>query len=210
MEEDVKEIAVGEKIKKLREEKGVSLQEFATRTGFSSALLSQIENHMVSPPLGTLIAISKALEVEIGYFFEAVREAPFTIVRHDQRKNISRVAAKNGKRYGYSYESLAFDMKGRHMEPFFVTLEPATVKDSHLYSHEGEEFIFVLEGKMQVQLGDHMDILEPGDSIYYNSMVPHRVQCVDDKDTIIVACIYTGQQILDGVAGAQKNEESEE
>jgi len=208
-EESSDEIKVGEKIKKLREEKGISLQEFAQRTGFSSAILSQIENHMVSPPLGTLIAVAKALDVEIGCFFEDVREAPFTIVRHDQRKNISRVASKMGKKYGYSYESLAFDMKGRHMEPFLVTLEPVTVKDGRTYAHEGEEFIFVLEGRMQVQLGDHTDILEPGDSIYFNSMIPHLVLTADDKDTKIVAVIFTGQQIHES-AGAKKDKDEED
>jgi transcriptional regulator with XRE-family HTH domain len=210
MEENENEIAVGEKIKKLREEKGISLQEFATRTGFSSALLSQIENHMVSPPLGTLIAISKALDVEIGCFFVDVREAPFTLVRHNERKNISRVASKMGKRYGYAYESLAYDMKGRHMEPFLVTLEPATVKDSHSYAHEGEEFIFVLEGRMQVQLGDHTDVLEPGDSIYFNSMIPHHVHCMDEDDTMIVAVIFTGQKNHEDAAGNSSKDTPEE
>ncbi len=207
MKDEANEIPVGEKIKKLREEKGVSLQEFAEKSGFSSALLSQIENHMVSPPLGTLIKLSKALGVEIGYFFEDVREAPYTLVRHNERKNISRVASKMGKKYGYSYESLAFDKKGRHMEPFLVTLEPSTVKDQHLYSHEGEEFIFVLEGKMSVQLADHTDILEPGDSIYFDSIMPHRVECVDEKETIIVAVIYAGKEVEKGVLGEEKSDD---
>lgn len=187
-----KEIPVAGKIKRLREEKGYSLQDLAEKSGFSSALLSQIENHLVSPPLGTLSKIARAMEVEIGYFFEETREAPFAIVRRDERKGISRVASKMGVKYGYSYESLAFDKKGRHMEPFLVTLEPATRKDRHAYSHEGEEFIFVLEGKMGVTLGEHTDVLEPGDSIYFDSTMPHRVECVDGDETKIVAVLYFG------------------
>lgn len=200
---DPNETAVGEKIKKIREEKGISLQEFARRSGFSSALLSQIENHLVSPPLGTLIKVAKALDVEIGCFFKDVREAPYTIVRHNERKMISRVASRTGKKYGYSYESLAFDMKGRHMEPFIVTLEPATVKESHAYAHDGEEFIFVLDGRMKVRLGDHTDVLEPGDSIYYDSRIPHLVECMDDRETRILAVIFAGQQVKEGVLGAE-------
>lgn len=183
---------VGEKIKKLRGEKGMSLQELADRSGFSSALLSQVENHLVSPPLGTLSKIAAAMDVEISYFFEETREAPYTIVRRDERKNISRVASKMGVKYGYSYESLAFDKKGRHMEPFLVTLEHATRKDSHAYSHDGEEFIFVLEGKMGVTLGEHTDVLEPGDSIYFDSIIPHRVECVEGDETKILAVLYFG------------------
>lgn len=194
MNDEIKEMNVGEKIKQLRKEKGISLQEFAELSGFSSALLSQVENHLVSPPLGTLIKISRALGVEIGHFFEDVREAPYTIVRKDERRNISRVASKAGKKYGYSYESLAFDKKGRHMEPFLVTLEPASVKDTHAYSHEGEEFIMVIEGRMEVQLGEHTDTLEPGDCIYYDSSIPHRVSCCDDTETKILAVIYTGEE----------------
>ena len=194
MVQDENEIKVGEKIKQIRKEKGISLQELADNSGFSSALLSQVENHLVSPPLGTLIRLSRALGVAVGDFLEDTQhDAPFTIVRAGERKAMSRVASKQGVKYGYSYESLAFDKKGRHMEPFLVTLEPATVKDRHSYSHEGEEFIFVLEGRMQVQLGEHTDVLEPGDSIYFESTISHRVQCMDEKETKILACLYTGE-----------------
>lgn len=191
-DEEKNDILVGEKIKAVREEKGMSLQDLAAATGFSSALLSQVENHMVSPPLGTLIKISKGLGVEIGLFFQDVREAQYTIVRKNEREKVSRVSSKMGKKYGYSYEALAFDKKGRHMEPFLVTLEEASTKDHHSFSHEGEEFIYVLEGKMEVQLEDHSDILEPGDSIYFDSTIPHRVSCVDGAETKILAVIYTG------------------
>ena len=76
------------------------------------------------------------------------------------------------------------------MEPFIVTLEPATLKLSKTSVHDGEEFIFVLEGEMEVILGDHRDILYPGDSIYYDSSIPHRVQCHQDKLTRILAVLY--------------------
>ncbi len=77
------------------------------------------------------------------------------------------------------------------MEPFIVTLEPATIKASKTSVHDGEEFIFVLEGEMEVILGNHTDVLYPGDSIYYDSNIPHRVQCHQDKVTKILAVLYT-------------------
>ncbi len=89
---------------------------------------------------------------------------PFAIVRKDERKTVSRFASKEGVKYGYSYESLGFEKKNRHMEPFIVTLEPATIKTSKTSTHEGEEFIFVLEGEMEVIFGNHTDVLYPGDS----------------------------------------------
>jgi transcriptional regulator with XRE-family HTH domain len=195
MEEEKKsqELRVGEKIRELRESKGLSLQEMASRTGYSSALLSQVENHFISPPLGGLIKIAKALEVKVGTFFGDEPRESYAIVRRDERKHISRFASKEGVSYGYSYESLGFDKKDRQMEPFLVSLEPATVKSEKLSSHDGEEFIFILEGEMEAILGDHKDVLYPGDCIYYDSTIPHKVQCHREIPTKILAVLWTPQ-----------------
>jgi transcriptional regulator with XRE-family HTH domain len=187
---EFEEIRVGEKIKALRESKGLSLKEVADLTGFSTALLSQMENQLVSPSLGAMIKLANALGVKVGDFLGETQGEPFTIVRKDERKSISRFASKEGVKYGYSYESLGYEKKNRHMEPFIVTLEPATVKTAKTSVHEGEEFIFVLEGEMEVILGNHTDVLYPGDSIYYDSTIPHRVQCHQDKVTKILAVLY--------------------
>ena len=187
------ELRVGEKIRELRERKGLSLQDMANRTGYSSALLSQVENHFISPPLGGLIRIAKALEVKVGTFFGDEPRESYAIVRKDERKHISRFASKEGVSYGYSYESLGFDKKDRQMEPFLVSLEPATVKSEKLSSHDGEEFIFVLEGEMEAILGDHKDVLHPGDCIYYDSTIPHKVQCHREVPTKILAVLWTPQ-----------------
>ena len=189
-QKEFEEVHVGERIKELRERKGLSLKEVADLTGFSTALLSQMENHLVSPSLGTIIKLARALSVKVGDFLGETKGEPFTIVRKDERKMVSRFASKEGVKYGYSYESLGFDKKDRHMEPFIVTLEPATVKAAKTSVHEGEEFIFVLEGEMEVILGNHTDILYPGDSIYYDSTIPHKVRCYQDKVTRILAVIY--------------------
>jgi len=192
-EKGSEELRVGEKIRELREKKGLSLQDMANRTGYTSALLSQVENHFISPPLGALIKIAKALEVKVGTFFGEEPRASCAIVRRDERKHISRYASKEGVSYGYSYESLGFDKKDRQMEPFLVTLEPATVKSEKLSAHDGEEFIFVLEGEMEAILGGHKDVLHPGDSIYYDSTIPHKVQCHRDLPTKILAVIWAPQ-----------------
>jgi len=187
---EVEEFRVGEKIKALRESKGLSLKDLGDRTGFSTALLSQMENHLISPSLGTMIKLAAAFGVKVGDLLGETQAEPFTIVRKDERKSVSRFASKDGVRYGYGYESLGSEKKDRHMEPFIVTLEPATVKTSKTSVHQGEEFIFVLEGEMEVILGNHTDVLFPGDSIYYDSTIPHRVQCHQDKETRILAVLY--------------------
>lgn len=190
-DEEANLIKVGEKIKRIRLEKGLSLTDLAEKTGFSSAVLSQIENHLISPPLGALIKLARGLGVGLSYFFtEGATSEPFIITRKDERRPVSRFESKEGVKYGYYYESLARDKKDRHMEPFLVTLEPATVKDKKLSTHEGEEFIFVLEGAMEVRLGEHWDILYPGDCIYYDATIPHLVSCHKDQATKILAVIY--------------------
>ena len=184
------DVKVGEKIKSTRESMGLSLADMSEKTGFSTAFLSQIENHLISPPLGALMKIARCMDIEIGRLFNQVGTAPFTIVRKHERVPTSRVASKEGVRYGYFYESLAPDKINRHMEPFLVTLEPDS-RTGTPYNHDGEEFIFVLEGRVEIQLGGHTDILEPGDSVYYDSTLHHRVSCADDCPARIIAVIYS-------------------
>ncbi|NOY44106.1 MAG: helix-turn-helix domain-containing protein, partial [Deltaproteobacteria bacterium] len=162
---EVNETTVGERIRQVREEAGVTLQELADRTGYTSALLNQIENHMVSPPLGALGRIAQALGVRLGDLWGESPGEPYTIVRKGERRQVSRFASKEGVSYGYTYESLGFGKKDRRVEPFLITLEPPTVPHPKPSVHEGEEFLFVLEGRMEVHLAGHTDVLEPGDSI---------------------------------------------
>ncbi|TFH43195.1 MAG: cupin domain-containing protein [Chrysiogenales bacterium] len=183
-------IRVGEKIRAFRDSLGLSLGDLAEKTGFSTAYLSQVENHLISPPLGALMKIARCLDIETGKLFDQKGTAPFTIVKSDERVPTSRVASKEGVRYGYSYESLAPDKINRKMEPFLVTLEPASKKGTP-YNHEGEEFLFVLEGRVEIQLGEYTDILEPGDSVYYDSTLHHRVSCVGGEPARIIAVIHS-------------------
>ncbi len=187
---DREEIKVGEKIKRLREDRAISLEDMARRTGISASVLGQMENHLISPPLGTLIRIAKALNVKVGDFLKEEPEEPFCLVRQDERQKVSRFASKDGVNYGYSYESLGYDKKDRHMEPFVVTLTPATISEQDLSKHAGEEFIYVLEGQVEVTLGDHTDVLNPHDSIYYDAAIPHRVACHQCDQAKIVAVIW--------------------
>ena len=184
-------LQIGERIKRFREDNGLTLRDMADRTGLSTAVLSQIENHLISPPLGTLIRLTQALDLRPGHFFDQNPDKAFTIVRQTERKPVSRFASKRGVKYGYSYESLGHDMKDRHMEPFLVTLEPATLASPKPAAHDGEEFLFVLEGEMEVTLGEHSDVLQPGDAIYYDSSIPHLVQCKGDEKALILAVIYS-------------------
>jgi transcriptional regulator with XRE-family HTH domain len=181
--------AVGERIRKLREHKGLSLGDVSQRTGLSEELLERIEADVVAPPLGTLTKLARALEMKMGYLLTGGESKPFVITRKDERKPVSRHAAEQQRKYGYSYLSLSPGMRDRNLEPFLVTLSP-TAEEMPGSVHEGEEFIYVLEGEMEVVLGEDRAVLYPGDSIYYHSSIPHLVKCHQDKPTKILAVLF--------------------
>lgn len=186
------EVNVGDKIRKKREELGLSIQEVADITGFSSAILTQIENRMISPPLGALVEIANAFKLSVSAFLSEEEGGDFSIVRKNERTIVSRVASKDGASEDYMYETLGSGKKNRNMEPFIVRLKPLEGKAPRLSFHEGEEFIFVLSGRIEVILHTYKDILEEGDSIYYNSNLPHHVHSAGEGDATILAVIYQG------------------
>ncbi len=189
------EINVGEQIKKLREERSLSLEQTAKQIGISAAELSQIEDHMISPSLGTLMTLSKTLKVPMGYFFDEEPDEPFCLVRADQRKSVSRFASTDGLSYGYSYQSLG-SAKNRKMEPFLVTLTPPEIGEVSPSRHAGEEFFFVLEGEVEVKLDDYTTVLTVGDSIYYDSNISHLVSCHKGQSAKILAVIWPEEEMM--------------
>ncbi len=187
-EQDI-EVNVGERVKAARKRRSLSLQDISQRTDMDVSLLEQIEEGQVAPPLGAVIKLAKALEMKMGYFISGEEERPFTIVRRHDRRVVSRYDSKRGKHYGYEYEALAPHKINRHMEPFLVTLGPSETEEERS-THDGQEFIYVLEGNMEVRLGEEVHILEPGDAIYYDSTVPHLVKCHGPEPTKILAVLY--------------------
>lgn len=179
---------LGDRIRKAREMRGLTLQDLSSRTGIDVDTLERVESNEMVPPLGELIKLGKAVEMKMGYFISPGVDKPMTIVRSGNRPMVSRYGKRRSEQYGYFYESLAPEKANRFMEPFLITMVPTDVEE--LSSHDGQEFIFVLEGEMEVILGNHTDVLYPGDSIYYDSTIPHRVQCHEDKGTKILAVLY--------------------
>jgi len=182
---------MGMRVKRERESRGLSIFDIYLRTDIDVDLLSQIEEGKVVPPLGTVIKIAKALDLKMGYFISGEEGKAYTIVRRDDRKVTSRYDPSKEKHYGYEYEPLAPNKLDRTMEPFLVTLKPSETEEERS-THDGQEFIFVFQGKMEVRLGEEIHILEPGDSIYYDSTVPHLVKCHGKQITKILAVLYAG------------------
>ena len=165
---------IGRRIKAIREARGISLAELSNLTGFDVDLLASIENCEVQPQLGTAIKLSKALDSAFGRLVSGVGEKLYAITRKDDQKIIHRSTSNKGKKQAYTYRSLAREVKGRHMESLVVELEEAS-PDADRSIHDGEEFIYVLEGSVALDIGDEHFELTPGDSAYYLSTTPHLI-----------------------------------
>jgi len=184
-------LAIGNKIKELRHRKKLSIQELSEKTGLSGTLISQIENELISPPISTLMKIATALDVEIAYFFqEKERPQKIAVVRKDERVISERRALKGNVNIGYTYEMLAHKKTHKHMEPFIVTFEPREREDVIMFSHEGEEFHLVLEGRVEM-LTDKSDpiVLSEGDALYFESDIAHGFRALDGKPAKTVAVV---------------------
>ena len=180
---------IGQRVKTLREEKGLSLDELSKMTGFEVEFLSDIEKNEVQPQLGTVIKLSKALDSAFGRIVSGVGDKLFSITRKNEQKVLLRSTSHKGKKQVYTYRSLAPEVKGRHMETMIVQLEENPDQEPSV--HEGEEFIYILDGVVALKIGKEMFDLEPGDSVYYLSTTPHLIAAKSGKATIL-AVIYEG------------------
>jgi transcriptional regulator with XRE-family HTH domain len=180
---------IGIRIKSIREEKGLSLDQLSKLTGFDVDLLSNIESSKVQPQLGTIIKLSKALDSAFGRIVSGVGDKLYSVTRKNEQKIVSRSTSRKGRKQLYTYKSLAPEVKGRHMEALIVQLEENPEDDMSV--HEGEEFIYVLDGTVLLNIGGDKFELEPGDSAYYLSTIPHLIASKSGKATIL-AVLYEG------------------
>ena len=189
-------VNIGEKIKSLRTARAMSVEEVAELSGISSENLREMEGNTMSPPLGNIVSLAKVFEVPVGDFFGDSGDSPFSIVRSNAGTKVSRFGAAYSESCGYAYQGLGQQKRNRQMEPFLVTLNPTESHKAEANQHIGEEFIFVLEGEVEVNLLDHRDILNQGDSIYYDSNVPHIISCHGNKPATILAVIYAKEEMI--------------
>ena len=185
---------IGEKIKKIRESKHLLVDEIVERTGISIEQITRIENNEELPSLAPLIKIARALGVRLGTFLDDQQELGPVVCRRKERTNDKGIGFSNNAKTihkNMSYYALSQDKSGRHMEPFLIDVMPAQVADFVFSSHEGEEFIYVMEGVIEINYGQDIYLLEEGDSIYYDSIVDHHVHAGNEYPAKILGVIYT-------------------
>lgn len=172
--EEVRELQIGFKIRRIRQERRMTLQALADATGLSKPLLSQIENEQVIPPLATLLRIAKAFHVQLQSFFQEEGSSARCVLTKagESRKMLRRPAETPAP---YTYHSLAHGKKNRSLEPFLVEVDVNEWREEMMVSHEGEEFVFLLEGEIDLHYADQIYAMSPGDSVYYDSAEPHAI-----------------------------------
>ena len=189
----------GKRIIELCKTYSISLEALAERSGLPIELIRRIEEEDHIPDLAPLIKISRALGVRLGTLLDDHEELGPVITRAGTAGDAARFitglpGAEPGKdtedgHKGLTFRALSADKGGRHMEPFIVDIEPdAEQKKS---THEGEEFIYIISGNLALEYGSQAETLNQGDSVYYDSIVPHRVFSADGKPVRILAVIYT-------------------
>ncbi|MBI4277666.1 MAG: helix-turn-helix transcriptional regulator [Armatimonadetes bacterium] len=172
---------VGEKIRSLREHKSLTLAQLSRRARVSASFLSQLEHGTNRASIETLRRIALALEVPLFHFFVDEGEALW-VVRPRERKRLS------FPRSDADYQLLSPDLN-RRMELVLITLEPARPTFSEPFSHPGEECDVVIQGEVRFEIGDRVEILREGDSIYFDCGIPHRFVNVGDISAVIVSAI---------------------
>lgn len=181
---------LGPRIKRLRELNEISLEQLAERTGLDLGFLRSLEDESVYPSLGPLLKVARGLGVRMGTFLDDELGHDPLVVRLGEREEGLSMLGGKGCSVDMKFYSLGRGKKDRHMEPFVVDLLPTDGGECKLSSHEGEEFIVVHEGSVEVTYGNDRFVLDKGDSIYLNSIVPHHVTCAGDTPASIYAVLY--------------------
>jgi transcriptional regulator with XRE-family HTH domain len=184
---------IGIRMRQMRESNSISLQEMSERSGLDIDQIVLLENDVEIPSLAPLIKIARVLGVRLGTFLDDQGETGPVISRNNNhKKGISFSTNDTQARKHMDYFSLSASKSDRHMEPFIIHVEPIREgADFIASSHEGEEFIYCLEGVLEIIYGNDNYILEEGDSIYYDSIVAHHVHAAGESDAKILAVVYT-------------------
>ncbi len=186
------EESVGKNIKTIRKQKNITLQELAERTGLTKSYLSKVERSTKAPPYSTVNKIAMALEVEVAYLLSEKVEYLSDIRLSLTKKSKGKIVETLGSSYGYEYEALGFTKPGRNMQPYIIR---AAFDEKSMFQHEGEEFIYVLEGTYEFIYDGKKHVMQEGDSAYFDSGVPHTARSLGKKPAKVLAIMYSYKRL---------------
>jgi transcriptional regulator with XRE-family HTH domain len=175
----IAEKRIGERIRRLRLKKSMGLVELGKHTGLSASFLSQLETGRVVPTLRNLARIAMVFSKDLSYFFETEPTAMFRVHRQKDRVRLPQTGVEPPT---YTFESLGYMVPDRHMDPYFAEFMPGPSNaEPKAHMHQGFEFLYVLDGELELKHGEHQCTLEPGDAVYFDAGTPHSYQCAGKK-----------------------------
>ena len=172
---------LGKKLMKLRKEKGLTLKNLANETGLSSRYISEVEKGQAMPPVAVLLQLSRALEVDSSLLLK------------EEKKRAGKQSAEDYEKRteDYSYQNLTPEARHKHLKAFKIHIDPKSEHKGVSYQHLGEEFQYVLKGKVEVMVGENKNVLGPGDSIHFNSSIVHKLRNISPERAELIVVLYT-------------------
>ena len=172
---------IGKRLLKLRREKKLTLKHVANETGLSKGYISRVEKGELTPPVSVLLQLSRALEIDSGILLrEEKRRA------HKERSDDYQKRTED-----YTYETLTPEARHKHLKAFKVFIDPKSEHKGVSYQHLGEEFQYVLKGKVEVMVGENKNVLGPGDCLHFNSLVVHKLRNLSSERAELLVVLYT-------------------
>lgn len=172
-------LSFGQGIKAYREKRNMSLKELAHETGYPEAVLAQVENDEVTPPVALVLQLSRTLKV-------GVQELESSATK----KSSDRLKSQKKRAGSYAYTQLSKAGPDKHLSAYLVVIEPNTAHAGVEYHHEGEEFIYVLKGSLSITVGKNTSLLAKGESIHFNSALHHTLSNPSREKAELLVVLY--------------------
>jgi len=189
-EQFIAEKHIGERIKRLRLKKSMGLVELGRHTGLSASFLSQLETGRVVPTLRNLARVAMVFSKDLSYFFEPEPQALFRVHRRKERVRLPQTGVDDPT---YFFESLGYMVPDRLMDPYCAEFMPLKKpQELRPHVHPGYEFLYVLQGELEIRHGDQISLMEAGDAVYFDASTPHAYLCSGKSNA--VALIVTMHQ----------------
>ena len=169
----------GQSVRAYREDRKLTIDELAHETGYPVDLLKKVERDDATPPVALVLQLSRTLKVDVE-----------TLGATESKKASSRMKSQKIRAGSYAYAQLTKSGSDKHLGAYRVTIEPNTAHEGVAYHHEGEEFIYVLKGKLSILVGKNKSLLERGECIHFNSALHHELSNPSDEKTELLVVLY--------------------
>ncbi len=172
---------IGKRLLKMRRDKKLTLKNLANETGMTTQYISRVEKGEVTPPVSVLLQLSRALEIDSSILLKEEKKKAGKKTKDDYQKRTE----------DYTYKVLTPEARHKHLKAFKIVIDPKSDHKGVSYQHLGEEFQYVLKGKVEVMVGDNKNILGPGESIHFNSSITHKLRNISAEKAELLVVLYT-------------------